>query len=101
MAFTVNQDFADDALDALEPLLKEIGGEATLNRDIAKISVVGQALASTPGIPAKMFNALFSVGANIEMIATSEVRISAVVPAGHAEAALRAVHSAFELDKPL
>jgi aspartate kinase len=101
MAFTVNQDFADDAMDALEPLLKEIGGEANLNRDIAKISVVGQALASTPGIPAKMFNALSSVGANIEMIATSEVRISAVIPAGQAEAALRAVHGAFELDKPL
>lgn len=101
MAFTVNQDFADDAMDVLEPLLKEIGGEANLNRDIAKISVVGQALASTPGIPATMFKALSSVGANIEMIATSEVRISAVIPAQHAEAALRAVHSAFELDKPI
>ncbi len=101
MAFTVNQDFAEDAMDALEPLLKEMGGEANLRRDIAKISIVGQALASTPGIPAKMFTAISGVGANIEMIATSEVRISVVIPEQFAEAALRAVHSAFELDKPV
>jgi len=101
MAFTVGKDFAEDALDALESLLKEIGGEANLRRDIAKISIVGQALASTPGTPAKMFNAISSVGANIEMIATSEVKISVIIPAQFAEAALRAVHSAFELDKPV
>lgn len=101
MAFTVNQDFADEALEALEPLLAEIGGEAHLRRDIAKVSIVGVALASTPGIPAKMFKALSEAGANIEMIATSEVRISVVVPLQYAEAALRAVHTAFELDKPV
>lgn len=99
MAFTVNKDFADDAMDALEPLLMEMGGQANLRRDIAKISIVGQALASTPGIPAKMFSAISAIGANIEMIATSEVRISAVIPMQFAEPALRAVHSAFELDK--
>ena len=99
MAFTVNKDFAEEALEALEPVLAEMGGEAVLRRDVAKISVVGVALASTPGIPARMFAAVSSVGANIEMIATSEVRISVIIPAQHAEAALRAVHSAFELDK--
>ena len=46
-----------------------------------------------------MFAAVSSVGANIEMITTSEVRISVVIPATHAEEALRAVHAAFELDK--
>lgn len=101
MAFTVNKDFAEDALEALEPVLAEMGGEAVLRRDVAKISVVGVALASTPGIPARMFAAVSSVGANIEMIATSEVRISVIIPAHYAEAALRAVHSAFELDKPV
>ncbi|HEU4743406.1 MAG TPA: aspartate kinase [Meiothermus sp.] len=101
MAFTVNKDFVEDALEALEPVLTEIGGEAVLRRDVAKVSVVGVALASTPGIPARMFAAVSSVGANIEMIATSEVRISVIIPAHYAEAALRAVHSAFELDKPV
>lgn len=101
MAFTVNKDFAEEAMEALEPVLAEIGGEAVLRPDVAKVSIVGVALASTPGIPARMFAAVSSVGANIEMIATSEVRISVIIPAHHAEAALRAVHSAFELDKPM
>ncbi|RIH88427.1 aspartate kinase [Calidithermus roseus] len=101
MAFTVNQDFADDAMDALEPVLAEIGGEARLRRDVAKVSIVGVALASTPGIPARMFGAIAGVGANIEMIATSEVKISVIIPLQFAEAAVRAVHSAFELDKPV
>lgn len=101
MAFTVNQDFADDAMDALEPVLAEIGGEARLRRDVAKVSIVGVALASTPGIPARMFSAIAGVGANIEMIATSEVKISVIIPLQFAEAAVRAVHSAFELDKPV
>lgn len=101
MAFTVGRDFADDAMDALEPVLAEIGGEARLRRDVAKVSIVGVALASTPGIPARMFSAIAGVGANIEMIATSEVKISVIIPLQFAEAAVRAVHSAFELDKPV
>lgn len=99
MAFTVKKDFAQEALEALEPVLAEIGGEAILRPDIAKVSIVGVGLASTPEIPAKMFQAVASTGANIEMIATSEVRISVIIPAEYAEAALRAVHQAFELDK--
>ncbi len=99
MAFTVNKDFAQEALEALEPVLAEIGGEAILRPDIAKVSIVGVALASTPGIPARMFQAVASVGANIEMISTSEVRISVIIPAEYAEAAVRAIHRAFELDQ--
>jgi aspartate kinase len=99
MAFTVKKDFAQEALEALEPVLAEIGGEAILRPDIAKVSIVGVGLASAPEIPAKMFQAVASTGANIEMIATSEVRISVIIPAQYAEAALRAVHQAFELDK--
>jgi len=101
MAFTVGRDFAEDAMDALEPVLAEIGGEARLRRDVAKVSIVGVALASTPGIPARMFSAIAGVGANIEIIATSEVRISVIIPLQFAEAAVRAVHAAFELDKPV
>ncbi len=99
MAFTVNKDFAQEALEALEPVLSEIGGEAILRPDIAKLSIVGVGLASTPWIPARMFQAVASTGANIEMIATSEVRISVIIPQEYAEAALKAVHRAFELDR--
>jgi len=99
MAFTVPKDFADDALDALREVTSEIGGEITYNPDIAKVSIVGVALASTPGVPSRMFDAVASVGANILMIATSEVRISVIIPAEYAEAAAKAIHTAFGLDR--
>jgi len=99
MAFTVPKDFADDALDALKEITSEIGGEVTYNPEIAKVSIVGVALASTPGVPSKMFDAVASVGANILMIATSEVRISVIIPAEYAEAAAKAIHTAFGLDR--
>lgn len=100
MAFTVPLDLADDALDAVAPLLDELGGSATLDRDIAKLSIVGIAIGSTPGIAGVMFGAVARAGANIEMIATSEVRISVVIPIDRAKDALHEVHRAFELDTP-
>jgi aspartate kinase len=99
MAFTVPLDLAQDALDAVAPVLQEIGGEASADTDIAKVSIVGIAIGSTPGIAGRMFDAVASAGANIEMIATSEVRISVVIPAERAKEALAAVHDAFELDR--
>ncbi|MFN2322224.1 MAG: aspartate kinase [Trueperaceae bacterium] len=101
MAFTVPLDAADEALDAVAPMMRELGGEATLDRDVAKLSIVGVAIGSTPGIAARFFEAIAGAGANIEMIATSEVRISVAIPARLAQDALRSVHTAFELDRPL
>lgn len=100
MAFTVQKNLVEDALAAIRPILAETGGSVAADGDIAKLSIVGIAIGSTPGIAARMFEAVSSAGANIEMIATSEVRISVVVPGGQAEAALRAVHDAFGLDQP-
>ena len=97
MAFTVKKDLVEEALAAIRPVLEGTGGSAAADGDIAKISIVGIAIGSTPGIAGRMFDAVSSVGANIEMIATSEVRISVVVGAEHADAALRAVHEAFGL----
>ena len=98
MAFTVSKDQVEDALEALQPALAELGGRAEAVADVAKLSVVGIAIGSTPGIAGQVFAAVASVGANIEMITTSEVRISVVIPADKAKAALKAVHSAFGLD---
>lgn len=98
MSFTINQDVISEALDAVRPVLEAMGAHAQADTDIAKLSIVGIAVGSTPGIAGKMFDALASVGANIEMVATSEVRVSAVLRADKAEAALKAVHSAFGLD---
>ncbi|MDF1521290.1 MAG: aspartate kinase [Trueperaceae bacterium] len=101
MAFTVPLDVADEALEAVAPVLAELGARALVDRDVVKLSIVGVAIGSTPGVAACLFEAVASVGANIEMIATSEVRISVVIPAELAMDALRAVHAAFELDRPL
>lgn len=100
MAFTVPRDRADEALEAVGPLLRSLGGRAELDPDVAKVSIVGIAIGSAPGIAGRMFDAVASVGANIEMIATSEVRVSVLIPSAFAQEAVRAVHAAFELDRP-
>jgi aspartate kinase len=66
--------------------------------DIAKISLVGAGMKTSPGIAAKMFRVLADEGINIEMISTSTIRISVVTKATHLEAAARALHTAFGLD---
>jgi aspartate kinase len=99
MAFTVSKDRTEDALGAVAPVLARLGGEAVADPEIAKVSIVGVAVGSTPGVAGRMFAAVSAVGANIEMIATSEVRISVVIPAAQAEEALRSVHSEFGLER--
>ncbi len=101
MSFTVPRDLAGEAVDVVQPVLDAIGGgRVSADDDVAKLSIVGVAIGSTPGIAGRLFDAVARAGANIEMIATSEVRISVVIPKHLAEAALRAVHDAFELDRP-
>lgn len=97
MAFIVKRDVVGEALDALGPVLAKLGADAEVEREVAKLSIVGVAIGSTPGLAAKLFEAVASVGANIEMITTSEIRISVLIPAALAQAALAAVHSAFGL----
>jgi len=77
-----------------------MGAAAEVGEGVAKLSLVGIAIGSTPGIAGTMFQAVAAAGANIEMITTSEVRISVLIPAENAQAALRAVHTAFGLDEP-
>ena len=98
MAFTLNQDAVTDALEVVKPILAEVGGTAQADPDIAKLSIVGVAVGSTPGVAGRMFAAIAETGTNIEMIATSEVRVSVVLRADRAEEALRAVHKAFDLE---
>jgi aspartate kinase len=98
MAFTVPRDMAEEALDAVRPVLADIGGSAAVDTEVAKVSIVGVGIGSTPGIAAQMFDAVAAAGANIEMIATSEVRISVLIPASQAVEALRSVHRAFDLE---
>ncbi len=99
MAFTVPRDRVDEAMEAVKAVLEGLGGRAAVDLGVVKLSIVGVAIGSTPGVAARMFEAVAGVGANIEMIATSEVRISVVIPASFAQEALRAVHEAFDLSQ--
>ena len=100
MSFTVPRDLAAEAVDVVRPVLAEVGGgEVRADEAIAKLSIVGVAIGSTPGLAGRLFDAVASVGANIEMITTSEVRISVVIAKRFAENALAAVHEAFGLGR--
>jgi aspartate kinase len=86
-----------------EEIVKRVAGEigatgVTHDKDIAKVSLVGAGMKSSPGIAARMFRTLADHGVNIEMISTSTIRISVVVAAGDLERAARALHTAFGLD---
>jgi aspartate kinase len=98
MAFTVAQGDADDARDVLAPLVQGWQfGEITVDKAIAKVSIVGAGMVNQPGVAAKMFDALAQQQINIQMITTSEIKISCVVDEDQAITALQAVHAAFEL----
>jgi aspartate kinase len=98
IAFTVPQIDADEARAALHQATPELGcGEIVVDRAIAKVSVVGTAMVGQPGIAARMFEALAAERINIQMIATSEIKISCVVSDEDGVRALQAVHTAFGL----
>ncbi|HWL02559.1 MAG TPA: ACT domain-containing protein, partial [Microbacteriaceae bacterium] len=87
------------ALGALERAKSDVGFlELLHDEDIAKVSVVGAGMRSSAGVSAKLFTALYEAGVNMEMISTSEIRISVVTRAAAAATAARAIHTAFGLD---
>ncbi|MEM8612554.1 MAG: aspartate kinase [Cyanobacteria bacterium P01_H01_bin.105] len=98
IAFTVAQADADMAKEVLQSLASEFGNsEIVLDKDIAKVSAVGIGMMTEPGTAAKMFQALATSNINIQMIATSEIKISCVVAEDNGIDALKAVHTAFGL----
>jgi aspartate kinase len=100
--FTVPRSDYQLVMDTLEPICKEIEAEALTGSDrIAKISVVGVGMRNHAGVADRMFEALAREGVNIQMIATSEIKVSVVVDQKYTELAVRALHEAFELDKPV
>lgn len=98
IAFTVAQMDAEAAKIVLEKAAPEFGwGEVAVDTEIAKVSVVGSGMIANPGVAAKMFAALSQQQINIQMIATSEIKISCVVDEEQGIRALKAIHTAFEL----
>ncbi len=100
LTFTVPRDDTRRSLDAVERVLKELGGgEVAVFGNIVKLSVVGIGMRSHSGVASKLFAALAEAKANIQIISTSEIKISVVINEEGAEEATRIVHSAFGLDK--
>lgn len=98
IAFTVAQGDASTARAVVEAAAAELDlGDVTVDEAIAKVSVVGTGMIYAPGVAARMFKALSEQGINLQMIATSEIKISCVVAEAEGVTALRAVHNAFGL----
>jgi aspartate kinase len=99
ISFTLPRDDGQTALAALARLQSEVGYDRLAYDDeIGKVSLIGAGMRSHPGITAKFFAALAHAGVNIEMISTSEIRISVVVDEADVMAAVQATHTAFDLD---
>ena len=98
--FTVHRNDYQRAKSILDQTCAELGArKVTGDNDIVKVSIVGVGMRSHAGIASTMFKALAAEGINIRMISTSEIKISVVVDEKYLELAVRALHSAFELDK--
>ena len=99
ISFTLPRSDGARAMSALARMKDEVGYEQLLYDDqIGKVSVIGVGMRSHPGVSAKFFSALADAGVNIEMISTSEIRISVVVDENLVDAAVTAAHTAFDLD---
>ena len=97
--FTVHRNDYDKAQQILLQVVKELGArEAVGNNRIAKVSIVGVGMRSHAGVASKMFDALAAENINIQMISTSEIKVSVVIAEKYLELAVRALHSAFDLD---
>ncbi len=99
ISFTLPRADGQMAMGALARIQDEVGYDKLLYDDqIGKVSLIGAGMRSHPGITAKFFAALASAGVNIEMISTSEIRISVIVDEAQVDDAVRAAHTAFDLD---
>ncbi len=100
ISFTVPKEDLKEAVEAAQSLRKELRAEDVhTDSHIAKLSVVGIGMRSHAGVAEKMFSALAKKNVNIQMISTSEIKISCIIDESSAEKALRAVHKAFGLEK--
>ncbi len=101
LSFTVPRNELGRAERVLAPLVTELGAREILtDPTVAKVSIVGAGLHNAPGYAARMFGTLADAKVNIEMISTSEVRITCVIDEANLGAALDALHAAFELERP-
>jgi aspartate kinase len=100
LTFTVARSDLLKALPIVEPIVKSVGGKQCLtDSTLAKLSIVGTGMQNTPGYAARMFRALYEQGINIQLITTSEIRITCIIAEDKVKDAVRALHRAFELEQ--
>ncbi len=89
------------ALEIARPVAAEIGaGDLAADDTLGKVSIVGTGMLNTPGYAARMFRTLSDAGINIQLITTSEIRITCIIAEQDVVPAVRALHRAFELETP-
>jgi len=99
LTFTVSRSDLDKALKMVKPVAKEIGApEVLADTHLAKVSIVGAGMTSGTGYAGRMFRALFDAKVNIELITTSEIRITCLIEESQVPGAVKALHKAFELE---
>jgi aspartate kinase len=100
ISFTVPREHLGAARAALAPLAGELFSELIAYDEIGKVSIVGAGMRSHPGVAAKVFKVLAAEDLNIDMISTSPIKISCIIPRDRVESVVRALHAAFELSGP-
>jgi aspartate kinase len=100
ISFTVGKTDLPSSQKFVETVAHDLGAETVIaNPDMAKVSIVGTGIQNHPGYAARMFGAMSEAGVNIDMISTSEIRITVLIDREHVTKAVRALHKSFELDK--
>ncbi|MDM8000272.1 MAG: aspartate kinase [Dehalococcoidia bacterium] len=100
LTFTVTRNDLNKAMKVVEPIAKSIGATSCISdAKLGKVSIVGTGMQNTPGYAARMFRALYEAGINIELITTSEIRITCIVNETKVADAVRSLHKAFQLDQ--
>ena len=100
LSFTIPEVELARAKRILDRVVRELGFREMTDSSVAKVSIVGAGVQNAPGYAARMFGALATAKVNIEMITTSEIRITCMIAEDDLETAVRALHEAFELEKP-
>jgi aspartate kinase len=100
LSFTIAQDDVEKALSIIEPLAKSMGAKGCVSdATLGKVSIVGTGMQNAPGYAARMFRTLYEQGINIQLITTSEIRITCIISEDKVKEAVKALHKAFSLEQ--
>ena len=99
LTFTVAKSDLDKAMEVAEPIARSIGArECVSDSNLGKVNIIGTGMQNTPGYAARMFGTLSEQGINIQLITTSEIRITCIIDESRVKDAVSALHRAFKLD---